>query len=79
MEKKITRNGVDVFYIRIYLNWESLRNYREPPPMRARIAGRVTPLSQNFEGLEMIEIPAHNMPDNIACCPVSVTISSKVN
>lgn len=39
--------------------------------MRARIAGRVTPLSQNHQGLEMIEIPLRNIPNNIACCPVS--------
>lgn len=42
-------------------------------PMRARIAGRVTPtMSQSEVGsLEMIELPVKRRPDGIACCQVS--------
>ena len=75
----MTRNGSEVAYVRIYTNWECLKSSTDGPPMRARIAGRVTPLSQNHQGLEMIEIPHRTIPNNIACCPVSgnLMISSK--
>lgn len=71
LEGKVTRNGSEVSYVRIYTNWEKFKSLNEGPPMRARIAGRVTPLSQNHQGLEMIEIPLRSIPNNIACCPVS--------
>lgn len=79
LEGKVTRNGSEVSYVRIYTNWEKFKSLNEGPPMRARIAGRVTPLSQNHQGLEMIEIPLRTIPNNIACCPVSgnLIISSK--
>ncbi|XP_030747037.1 uncharacterized protein LOC115875658 [Sitophilus oryzae] len=42
-------------------------------PMRARIAGRVTPTTNQSEvgSLEMIEIPVKRNPNCIACCQVS--------
>ncbi|XP_076256729.1 uncharacterized protein LOC143194058 [Rhynchophorus ferrugineus] len=42
-------------------------------PMRARIAGRVTPTTNQSEvgNLEMIEIPVKRNPNAIACCQVS--------
>lgn len=41
-------------------------------PMRARIAGRVTPTTNQSEisNLEMIEIPVRQNPHNIECCQV---------
>uniref|UniRef100_A0AAR5Q491 CNH domain-containing protein n=1 Tax=Dendroctonus ponderosae TaxID=77166 RepID=A0AAR5Q491_DENPD len=42
-------------------------------PMRARIAGRVTPTTNQSElgSLEMIEVPVRRNPNCIACCQVS--------
>ncbi|XP_066255602.1 uncharacterized protein [Euwallacea similis] len=42
-------------------------------PMRARIAGRVTPTTNQSElgSLEMIEIPVRRNPNAIACCQLS--------
>lgn len=42
-------------------------------PMRARIAGRVTPTTNQSElsSLEMIEIPVKRNPTAIACCQVN--------
>ncbi|KAF5303309.1 hypothetical protein FQA39_LY10048 [Lamprigera yunnana] len=42
-------------------------------PMRARIAGRVTPTTNQSElgNLEMIEIPVRQKPNSIACCQIS--------
>ncbi|KAK6641856.1 hypothetical protein RUM44_013574 [Polyplax serrata] len=71
LESKVTRSGTKVSYTRVYVNWEALKDSKDSFPMRARIAGRVTPLSQNQKGLEMIEIPNQYMPENISCCPVS--------
>lgn len=44
-------------------------------PMRARIAGRVTPTTNQSElgSLEMIEIPTRKNPDMISCCQVRRT------
>lgn len=41
-------------------------------PMRARIAGRVTPTTNHSElgSLEMIEIPLRNNPTSMDCCQV---------
>lgn len=41
-------------------------------PMRARIAGRVTPTTNQSElgSLEMIEIPIKRNPNLIECCQV---------
>ncbi|KAL1501585.1 hypothetical protein ABEB36_006883 [Hypothenemus hampei] len=46
-------------------------------PMRARIAGRVTPTINQSElgSLEMIEIPVKRNPNAIACCQVSGNIA----
>lgn len=44
-------------------------------PMRARIAGRVTPTTNQSEvvSLEMIEIPVNDSPTSIACCQVGLS------
>lgn len=44
--------------------------------MRARIAGRVTPTTNQSElgSLEMIEIPVRRNPNAIACCQVSCSL-----
>jgi len=58
----------DIRFVRIYLNWEQADG---SAPLRARIAGRVTPLSQQTQGVEMLELPTPTNPDAIAICPVS--------
>lgn len=58
IEKKVSRQDKEVVYARVYTNWETSRG--EDQPMRARIAGRVTPSSSQTGGdvLEMIELPS---------------------
>ncbi|KAJ8683042.1 hypothetical protein QAD02_018834 [Eretmocerus hayati] len=52
-------------FVRVYVNWAS----QERQPMRARIAGRVTPsLNRPQNSLEMIELPLSTKPTSIACC-----------
>ena len=52
-------------FVRVYVNWMT----QEKQPMRARIAGRVTPsLTRPMNGLEMIELPLSIKPTAIACC-----------
>lgn len=43
-------------------------------PMRARIAGRVTPTTNQSElcSLEMIELPVKRKPDRVNCCQVII-------
>lgn len=73
LESKITRQGRETVYTRVYANWDQKVDDRNPsgPSMRARIAGRVTPSSsQTGDGcLEMIELPV-KFPSTscIACC-----------
>ncbi|EEB20087.1 hypothetical protein Phum_PHUM601870 [Pediculus humanus corporis] len=71
LETKTTRSGTKVSHARVYINWESMKDCKDLFPMRARIAERVTPLSQSQNGLEMVEIPNQYMPEYISCCPVS--------
>ncbi|CAH0548559.1 unnamed protein product [Brassicogethes aeneus] len=52
-------------------------------PMRARIAGRVTPTTNQSElgSLEMVEIPVKRNPNSIDCCQVSgnlIILSEKI-
>lgn len=59
---KITNN-----FVRIYVNWAVVKDQSQP--MRARIAGRVTPsLNRPLNSLEMIELPLSVQPTLIACC-----------
>ncbi|KAI4454775.1 hermansky-pudlak syndrome 3 protein [Holotrichia oblita] len=50
-------------------------------PMRARIAGRVTPTTNQSElgSLEMIEIPVKRNPQQIQCCQVTGNIIIQMN
>nr|XP_034177945.1 uncharacterized protein LOC117603176 [Osmia lignaria]XP_034177946.1 uncharacterized protein LOC117603176 [Osmia lignaria] len=54
-------------FVRIYVNWAVVKDQSQP--MRARIAGRVTPsLNRPLNSLEMIELPLSVQPTLIACC-----------
>ena len=54
-------------FVRIYVNWAMVKDQSQP--MRARIAGRVTPsLNRPLNSLEMIELPLSIQPTLIACC-----------
>ncbi|KAF3426523.1 hypothetical protein E2986_05895 [Frieseomelitta varia] len=54
-------------FVRIYVNWAMVKDQSQP--MRARIAGRVTPsLNRPLNSLEMIELPLSVQPTLIACC-----------
>lgn len=53
-------------HVRLYFNWQV---DTKGLPMRARIAGRVTPSSQSAVGqLEMVELPLQKQACYIACC-----------
>lgn len=68
LESKISRDGLTINnFVRIYVNWEMTGNQNQP--MRARIAGRVTPsLNRSQNSLEMIELPLNGQATKIACC-----------
>ncbi|EZA50439.1 hypothetical protein DMN91_009906 [Ooceraea biroi] len=54
-------------FVRIYVNWAMVKDQSQP--MRARIAGRVTPsLNRPLNSLEMIELPLSVQPTLVACC-----------
>ena len=60
--------GEEFTFVRIYLNWWSPEAASQP--MRARIAGRVTPASTNEEiHLEMIELGLKEAVTSIDVCP----------
>uniref|UniRef100_A0A0P4VX76 Uncharacterized protein n=1 Tax=Scylla olivacea TaxID=85551 RepID=A0A0P4VX76_SCYOL len=66
LETKPARHGGDHRYVRVYLHWDQSTTNQ---PMRARIAGRVTPSSQSgVANLEMVEIPLRKPAEFIACC-----------
>lgn len=68
LESKIARDNAHhtSSFVRVYVNWAATQ---ERQPMRARIAGRVTPsLNQSLNSLEMIELPLNAKPTAIACC-----------
>lgn len=79
LETKLSRQGRETVYTRVYANWDRAgAESSEPLPMRARIAGRVTPSSSQTGGdaLEMIELPVKfSTTSTIACCQVSLTIN----
>ncbi|XP_014211794.1 uncharacterized protein LOC106641787 isoform X2 [Copidosoma floridanum] len=65
LETKLGRDNASTSSVRVYVNWIS----QERQPMRARIAGRVTPsLNRPQNSLEMIELPLNSKPTVIACC-----------
>lgn len=67
LETKPARHGGDHKYVRVYLQWDQENDSAQP--MRARIAGRVTPSSQScVDNLEMVEIPSRKPAEFIACC-----------
>lgn len=59
-------------FVRIYVNWDcASSNKSGDMSLRARIAGKVTPLQKNTGMfLEMIELPLENEPKVITCCQV---------
>ncbi|XP_063220161.1 BLOC-2 complex member HPS3 [Bacillus rossius redtenbacheri] len=83
LEKKQSRQGRESMYARIYANWDVISDCNKPgmQPMRARIAGRVTPSSMqsSVAGLEMIELPVKMSPSVITCCQAtgSILLSSE--
>uniref|UniRef100_A0A1B6LA84 BLOC-2 complex member HPS3 N-terminal domain-containing protein n=1 Tax=Graphocephala atropunctata TaxID=36148 RepID=A0A1B6LA84_9HEMI len=69
LETKLSRQGRETVYTRVYANWDHCGGDQQP--MRARIAGRVTPSSSQTGGdtLEMIELPVKfSTTSTIACC-----------
>nr|CAD7400072.1 unnamed protein product [Timema cristinae] len=80
LESKFSHQGKGSVYARIYSNWNVCSDYklkdRPLQPMRARIAGRVTPScsQSSLDGLEMIELPVKTAPISIACCQVTGNI-----
>lgn len=74
LETKISRQGRETVYTRVYANWDRRNGFsNDQQPMRARIAGRVTPSSSQTGGdaLEMIELPVRfSSTTTIACCQV---------
>lgn len=74
LECKQMRQGKESVYARIYANWDASPHYNlTTQPMRARIAGRVTPSSaqSGTSGLEMIELPIKRFPNALACCQIT--------
>jgi hypothetical protein len=71
LEAKQGHQGKEFSYARIYANWDVTNTTQQP--MRARIAGRVTPSStqSGLPSLEMIELPLKRNPSIVACCQVS--------
>ena len=82
LELKQNRQGKESTHARIYANWDAASTTQQDSsshatgmvqqPMRARIAGRVTPSSAQSgpPSLEMIELPVKRTPNVIACCQV---------
>jgi len=78
LETKQKRSGEDLLYLRVYCNWEQCS--QGTPPLRARIAGRVTPTGSQIgdNALDMIEIPFRFPTINsFDCCQVIIKISVK--
>ncbi|KAJ4435469.1 hypothetical protein ANN_18085, partial [Periplaneta americana] len=90
LELKQNRQGKECTHARIYANWDSPCMVNQgagcgtgasvQQPMRARIAGRVTPSSAQSgpPSLEMIELPLKRTPNVIACCQVSSYLIGKI-
>lgn len=67
IERKVSNNGVEHSFCRVYTNWTNCKNAASDTDdinlmtcnvtIRARIAGRVTPSTNNVNCLEVIEIP----------------------
>lgn len=53
----------EIRYVRIYVNWDKQSSPTQS--LRARIAGKITPMKKT---LEMIELPLSFNPNSIACC-----------
>ncbi|VVC40499.1 Hypothetical protein CINCED_3A003779 [Cinara cedri] len=80
LETKQKRSGDDLLYVRVYCNWEQCS--QGTPPLRARIAGRVTPTGSQIgdNALDMIEIPVKfTTVNSFACCQETgnIIIASK--
>uniref|UniRef100_A0A2S2QZG9 BLOC-2 complex member HPS3 N-terminal domain-containing protein n=1 Tax=Sipha flava TaxID=143950 RepID=A0A2S2QZG9_9HEMI len=80
LETKQKRSIDDSLYLRVYCNWEQCS--QGTPPLRARIAGRVTPTGSQIgdNALDMIEIPVkYSIISSFACCQETgnIIIASK--
>lgn len=53
----------EIRYVRIYVNWDKQSSPSQS--LRARIAGKITPMKKT---LEMIELPLNFNPNSISCC-----------
>ena len=53
----------EIRYVRVYVNWDKQSSPTQS--LRARIAGKITPMKKT---LEMIELPLSFNPNSIACC-----------
>ncbi|CRL05443.1 CLUMA_CG018101, isoform A [Clunio marinus] len=59
----------EIRYVRIYANWDTKQS--SPNALRARIAGKITPMKKT---LEMLELPLNLNPTSIACCQTTGNI-----
>lgn len=55
----------EIRYVRIYVNWDSIPINSQSQALRARIAGKITPMKKT---LEMIELPLNYNPSVVAFC-----------
>lgn len=55
----------EIRYVRIYVNWDNLTSSTQSQALRARIAGKITPMKKS---LEMIELPLNSNPSIVTFC-----------
>lgn len=55
----------EIRYVRIYVNWDTVTHSSQGQALRARIAGKITPMKKS---LEMIELPLSYNPSLVAFC-----------
>jgi hypothetical protein len=56
----------EIRYVRIYVNWDTIvSSSSQPQALRARIAGKITPMKKS---LEMIELPIAYNPSIVGLC-----------
>ena len=57
----------EIRYVRIYVNWDNVTSSaaQSQAPLRARIAGKITPMKKS---LEMIELPLNYNPSIVTFC-----------
>lgn len=55
----------EIRYVRIYVNWDNISSSTQSQALRARIAGKITPMKKS---LEMIELPLNYNPSIVTFC-----------